>query len=65
VVLLIILFSRINVQRVEFSLISWLHCIGVGARLLGLQKINGLVGIVGYQYKIVLNVGLCFLYVYG
>jgi hypothetical protein len=34
VVLLIILFSRVNVQRVEFLLISWLHCVGVGASVI-------------------------------
>jgi hypothetical protein len=32
--LLIILFKRVNVQRVEFSLISWLHCVGIGARVI-------------------------------
>jgi hypothetical protein len=29
--------------------------------LLGLHKISGYVGIIGYQYKIVLNMDLCFL----
>jgi hypothetical protein len=38
VVLLIILFSRINVHRVEFTLISWLHCVGVGARVISIAK---------------------------
>jgi hypothetical protein len=32
--LLIILFKRINVQRVKFLLISWLHCVGVGASVI-------------------------------
>jgi hypothetical protein len=33
--------------------------------LLGLRKISGCVETVDYWYKIVLNVGLCFLYVCG
>jgi hypothetical protein len=32
--LLIILFRRVNVQWVEFSLISWLHYVGVGASVI-------------------------------
>jgi hypothetical protein len=32
--LLISLFRRINVQRMEFSLISWLHCVGVRANVI-------------------------------
>jgi hypothetical protein len=32
--LLVILFNRINVPRMEFSLISWLHCVGVGASII-------------------------------
>jgi hypothetical protein len=32
--LLVILFNRINVHWMEFYLISWLHCIGVGATVI-------------------------------
>jgi hypothetical protein len=32
--LLIILFRRVNVQWVVFSLISWLHYVGVGASVI-------------------------------
>jgi hypothetical protein len=32
--LLVILFRRVSVQRVEFSLIRWLHCTGVGASVI-------------------------------
>jgi hypothetical protein len=32
--LLVILFNKINVQRVEFLLINWLHCVGVGASVI-------------------------------
>jgi hypothetical protein len=38
VVLLIILLSRVNVQRVEFSLISCLYCVGVGASVIRIAK---------------------------
>jgi hypothetical protein len=44
VVLLIILFSRINVQQVEFLLISWLHCVGVGASVIRIAKNKWLCG---------------------
>jgi hypothetical protein len=42
--LLIILFNRVNVQRVEFALISWLHCIGVGASVIKIAKNKWLCG---------------------
>jgi hypothetical protein len=32
--LLVILFNKFNVQRVEFLLINWLHCVGVGASVI-------------------------------
>jgi hypothetical protein len=44
VVLLIILFSRVNVQWVEFLLISWLHCIGVEASVIRIAKNKWLSG---------------------
>jgi hypothetical protein len=44
VVWLIILLSRINVQRVEFPLISWLHCVGVGASVIRIAKNKWLCG---------------------
>jgi hypothetical protein len=31
-----LLFSRVNVHWVEFSLISWLHCVGVGANVISI-----------------------------
>jgi hypothetical protein len=42
--LLIILFNRVNVQWVEFSLISWLHCVGVGASVIRIAKNRWLYG---------------------
>jgi hypothetical protein len=32
--LLVILFNKIDVQWVEFSLMSWLHCVGVQASVI-------------------------------
>jgi hypothetical protein len=34
----------VNVQRVEFSLISWLHCVGVGASVISIAKNKWLCG---------------------
>jgi hypothetical protein len=34
--LLVFFFNKINVQRVKFSLISWLHCVGVGASVISI-----------------------------
>ena len=42
--LLIILFNRINVQCVEFLLISWLHCVGVGASVIRIPQSKWLCG---------------------
>jgi hypothetical protein len=42
--LLVILFNRIDVQRVEFSLISWLHCVGVGVSVIRIAKNKWLCG---------------------
>jgi hypothetical protein len=32
--LLVILFNKINVYLMEFSWISWLHCVGVGTSVI-------------------------------
>jgi hypothetical protein len=34
--LVVIVFRRVIVHWVEFSLISWLHCVGVGASVISI-----------------------------
>jgi hypothetical protein len=38
VVWLIVLFNRIDIEWVEFLLISWLHRIGIGASIISIAK---------------------------